>query len=94
MEGTEAFLAKYNFVDSGKVGNLGASYGGFMTMLLATKTDMFSASIAHAGISNLTSYWGEGWWGYLYSGEASKITFRGITLNFTASIALYFMPIK
>ena len=75
MEGTEAFLAKYNFVDSSKVGNLGASYGGFMTMLLATKTDMFSASIAHAGISNLTSYWGEGWWGYLYSGEASKNSF-------------------
>jgi len=75
MQGTEAFLAKYDFVDRSKVGNLGASYGGFMTMLLATKTDMFSASIAHAGISNLTSYWGEGWWGYLYSGEASKNSF-------------------
>ncbi|MDC9497284.1 MULTISPECIES: alpha/beta hydrolase family protein [unclassified Pseudoalteromonas] len=75
MQGTQAFLKKYDFVDSKKVGNLGASYGGFMTMLLATKTDMFSASIAHAGISNLTSYWGEGWWGYLYSGEASKNSF-------------------
>ena len=75
MQGTHAFLKKYDFVDSKKVGNLGASYGGFMTMLLATKTDMFSASIAHAGISNLTSYWGEGWWGYLYSGEASKNSF-------------------
>lgn len=75
IEGTHAFLNKYPYVDSNKVGNLGASYGGFMTMLLATKTDMFSASIAHAGISNLTSYWGEGWWGYLYSGEASKNSF-------------------
>lgn len=75
MQGTHAFLKKYDFVDSKKVGNLGASYGGFMTMLLATKTDIFSASIAHAGISNLTSYWGEGWWGYLYSGEASKNSF-------------------
>ncbi|MEL0641986.1 prolyl oligopeptidase family serine peptidase [Pseudoalteromonas aliena] len=75
IEGTHAFLNKYQYVDSNKVGNLGASYGGFMTMLLATKTDMFSASIAHAGISNLTSYWGEGWWGYLYSGEASKNSF-------------------
>ncbi|TMO79900.1 S9 family peptidase [Pseudoalteromonas sp. S3776] len=75
IQGTQAFLKKYDFVDSKKVGNLGASYGGFMTMLLATKTDMFSASIAHAGISNLTSYWGEGWWGYLYSGEASKNSF-------------------
>ncbi|WP_372762466.1 prolyl oligopeptidase family serine peptidase [Pseudoalteromonas sp.] len=75
IAGTEAFLNKYNYVDRNKVGNLGASYGGFMTMLLATKTDLFSASISHAGIANLTSYWGEGWWGYLYSGEASKNSF-------------------
>jgi len=72
INGTRAFLNQYPFVDSKRVGNLGASYGGFMTMLLATKTDMFSASIAHAGISNITSYWGQGWWGYLYSAEASK----------------------
>jgi dipeptidyl aminopeptidase/acylaminoacyl peptidase len=75
IQGTQAFLDKYSFVDKSKVGNLGASYGGFMTMLLATRTDMFSASIAHAGISNITSYWGQGWWGYLYSGEASKNSF-------------------
>ncbi|MDK2597484.1 alpha/beta hydrolase family protein [Pseudoalteromonas obscura] len=72
IEGTNAFLSAYQFVDKDRLGNLGASYGGFMTMTLATKTDMFSASISHAGISNLTSYWGHGWWGYLYSSEASK----------------------
>ncbi|KZN58100.1 hypothetical protein N473_04995 [Pseudoalteromonas luteoviolacea CPMOR-1] len=72
IEGTNAFLDAYQFVDKKRLGNLGASYGGFMTMTLATKTDMFSASISHAGISNLTSYWGHGWWGYLYSAEASK----------------------
>jgi acylaminoacyl-peptidase len=75
IAGTRAFTEKYPFVDKTKLGNLGASYGGFMTMLLATKTDMFSASISHAGISNITSYWGQGWWGYLYSGEASKNSF-------------------
>ncbi|WKD22221.1 prolyl oligopeptidase family serine peptidase [Pseudoalteromonas sp. KG3] len=72
MQGTQALLKQYPFIDKQRLGNLGASYGGFMTMLLTTKTDMFSASIAHAGISNITSYWGQGWWGYLYSGEASK----------------------
>lgn len=75
MQGTQALLKQYPFIDKQRLGNLGASYGGFMTMLLATKTDMFSASIAHAGISNITSYWGQGWWGYLYSGEASKNSF-------------------
>ncbi|MEJ6475493.1 alpha/beta hydrolase family protein [Pseudoalteromonas piscicida] len=73
--GTKEFVKAYPFVDDKRLGNLGASYGGFMTMLLTTKTDLFSASISHAGISNITSYWGQGWWGYLYSGEASKGSF-------------------
>lgn len=75
IEGTQRFLEAHDFVDADRVGNLGASYGGFMTMLLATKTDLFAASMSHAGISNITSYWGQGWWGFLYSGEASKGSF-------------------
>lgn len=75
IEGTKRFLDEHRFVDSDRVGHMGASYGGFMTMLLATKTDIFAASMSHAGISNLTSYWGEGWWGFAYSGEASKGSF-------------------
>ncbi|EGN74300.1 dipeptidyl aminopeptidase/acylaminoacyl peptidase [Idiomarina sp. A28L] len=75
IQGTEEFLAAHSFVDADRVGHMGASYGGFMTMLLATMTDLYSASMSHAGISNITSYWGQGWWGFLYSGEASKGSF-------------------
>ncbi len=75
IEGSQRFLDSHDFVDSERVGNIGASYGGFMTMYLATKTDLFAASISHAGISTLTSYWGEGWWGYGYSGIASRGSF-------------------
>lgn len=75
IQGTQRFIDQHEFVDGSRVGNLGASYGGFMTMLLATKTDIFAASMSHAGISNLTSYWGAGWWGFGYSGEASKGSF-------------------
>ncbi|MDP2562625.1 S9 family peptidase [Psychrobium sp. 1_MG-2023] len=75
IEGTREFAKAHSFVDSTKIGNLGASYGGFMTMQLATKTDVFAASMSHAGISNLSNYWGYGWWGYLYSGVASKGSF-------------------
>lgn len=38
-----------------------------MTQYLQTKTDLFAAAVSHAGISNVTSYWGEGYWGYSYS---------------------------
>lgn len=75
IESTQAFVNAHPFVDRKRLGNMGASYGGFMTMYLATKTDLFSASISHAGISNLTSYWGHGWWGYAYSGIATKGNF-------------------
>lgn len=71
IEGTKKFIAAHSFVDGTKIGNIGASYGGFMTQYLITKTDIFSASVSHAGISNITSYWGEGYWGYSYSAGAS-----------------------
>jgi hypothetical protein len=45
------------FLDGARVGSIGASYGGFMSMHLATLIDMFAASISHAGISALTGYW-------------------------------------
>jgi dipeptidyl aminopeptidase/acylaminoacyl peptidase len=82
IESTQAFVMAHPFVDKERVGNMGASYGGFMTMYLATKTDFFSASISHAGISNLTSYWGHGWWGYGYSGVATKGSFPWNNSNF------------
>ncbi len=75
IDATKAFVAEHKFVDGKRLANMGASYGGFMTMLLATKTDLFAASISHAGISNLSEYWGYGWWGYSYSGVASRGSF-------------------
>ena len=71
MEGTKKFTASHSFVDGSKIGNIGASYGGFMTMYLLTKTDMYAASVSHAGISDITGYWGQGYWGYTYSAGAS-----------------------
>ena len=67
IEGTKKFCEAHAFVNAKKIGCIGASYGGFMTQYLQTKTDIFAAAISHAGISDHTSYWGEGYWGYSYS---------------------------
>ena len=67
IEGTRRFCQEHPYVDSTKIGCMGASYGGFMTMYLQTRTDLFAAAISHAGIANHTSYWGQGYWGYNYS---------------------------
>ena len=75
IEGVKAFTAAHDYVDAAKIGCIGASYGGFMTMYLQTRTDLFATAISHAGISSLTGYWGKGWWGYAYSGIASRNSF-------------------
>ncbi|MCU4164317.1 prolyl oligopeptidase family serine peptidase [Carboxylicivirga caseinilyticus] len=72
IDGTKQFLAAHPTADSENVGCIGASYGGFTTMMLQTRTDIFKTAIAHAGISDISSYWGEGYWGYSYSAGATK----------------------
>lgn len=67
IEGTKRFCLEHPYVDAKHIGCLGASYGGFMTQYLQTQTDLFAAAVSHAGISDHTHYWSEGYWGYSYS---------------------------
>lgn len=71
IEGTRKFCEEHPYVNEKKIGCLGASYGGFMTQYLQTQTDLFAAAVSHAGISNVTSYWGEGYWGVGYNAVAA-----------------------
>jgi dipeptidyl aminopeptidase/acylaminoacyl peptidase len=75
ITGVRKVLVAKPFLDASRVGCHGGSYGGFTTMLLATRTDIFRSCIALYGISNITSYWGAGWWGFLYSGVATAGSF-------------------
>lgn len=75
IEGVNQFLDAHPYADRERVGAIGASYGGFMTMLLMTRTDIFAAGVSHAGISNIASYWGEGFWGFQYSAIATAYSF-------------------
>ncbi len=67
IDATRQFALDVPQVDAGKIGCVSASYGGFMTQYLLTKDNPFACGISHAGISDHTSYWGEGYWGYTYS---------------------------
>lgn len=73
--GTTKFLDSHSFIDAKRIGCIGASYGGFMTMLIQTRTNLFSAAAAHAGISSIASYWGEGYWGHLYNAVSAANSF-------------------
>jgi dipeptidyl aminopeptidase/acylaminoacyl peptidase len=58
LAGVDAVSA-LGLTDPQRVGLMGSSYGGFMTMWAVTQTDRFKAAIAGAGISNWQSYYGE-----------------------------------
>ena len=50
MSGLDAALAKYTWLDGGRVAALGASYGGFMINWINGHTDRFKALVCHDGI--------------------------------------------
>jgi dipeptidyl aminopeptidase/acylaminoacyl peptidase len=51
--------AKVAPIDVNRVGIIGWSYGGYMTMWAVTQTDRFKAAVAGAGIVNWQSYYGQ-----------------------------------
>ena len=66
IEGTQKLIAAKPYVDGRKLGAYGGSYGGFITLDLVTKTNLFAAAVDMYGISNIASYFGGGTWGHLY----------------------------
>jgi dipeptidyl aminopeptidase/acylaminoacyl peptidase len=46
-------------IDPGRLGIMGWSYGGYMTMWTVTQTTRFKAAVAGAGIANWQSYYGQ-----------------------------------
>lgn len=51
-----------NSVDPDKVGLVGHSWGGYQAQFVPTYTDIFAASVAGAGISNLITMYGSMFW--------------------------------
>jgi dipeptidyl aminopeptidase/acylaminoacyl peptidase len=46
-------------IDAARLGIMGGSYGGYMTMWTVTQTHLFKAAVAQAGVSDWLSYYGE-----------------------------------
>jgi len=46
-------------IDDDRLGIMGYSYGGYMTMWAVTQTQRFKAAVAGAGVANWLSYYGE-----------------------------------
>jgi dipeptidyl aminopeptidase/acylaminoacyl peptidase len=56
LAGVEAALAGHPWLDAGRMGIEGVSYGGQLTNWILTQTDRFKAAVPTAGIANLVSF--------------------------------------
>lgn len=56
LQGTDAALRRYQWIDRDRIGVEGGSYGGQLTNWLVTQTDRYAAAIPRAGIANLISF--------------------------------------
>ena len=50
------FLKTLDFVDPQRIGIMGWSYGGFMTLMALTTTDVFKAGVAGAPVTDWRLY--------------------------------------
>jgi dipeptidyl aminopeptidase/acylaminoacyl peptidase len=57
INGIDAALAKFPFLDGSRMGVTGGSYGGYMTNWVVTQTSRFRAGVAIASLSNLVSFY-------------------------------------
>jgi dipeptidyl aminopeptidase/acylaminoacyl peptidase len=55
MNGVDAILAKYSWIDEERLGVTGGSYGGFMTNWIVSHTNRFKAAVTLRSISNFVS---------------------------------------
>lgn len=64
MAGVDAALVRAPWVDRGRLGVTGGSYGGYMTNWIVTQTDRFRAAVTQRSICNMVSKWGTSDIGY------------------------------
>ena len=55
MNGVDAILTKYSWIDRDRLGVKGGSYGGFMTNWIVGHTNMFKAAVTLRSLSNFIS---------------------------------------
>jgi len=55
VSGTKAMLERYSFIDRENLGIQGQSWGGYQVAWLITRTNLFSAAMAGAPVSNMIS---------------------------------------
>ena len=85
----ETAVARYEFCDSGRLGIMGGSYGGFMTSWLVGHTNMFKAALSERAVNNWISFFGSSDNGHVFKGEIGSWPFEDIDAYLKISPTTY-----
>jgi dipeptidyl aminopeptidase/acylaminoacyl peptidase len=73
MQGLDAVLEQYDWIDSERLGVTGGSHGGFLTNWIISQTDRFKAAVTQRSVSNWISAAGQ----QQYTPREMRIEFGG-----------------
>ena len=94
MNGVDAALAKYPWIDTDRLGVTGGSYGGFMTNWIVGHTNRFKAAVTLRSISNFVSDDGTRDGAYGHADDFSGDIFEKFDLYWNASPLKYAKNVK
>lgn len=94
MNGLDAALKKYPWIDSDRMGVTGGSYGGFMTNWIVGHTDRFKAAVTLRSLSNFISDDGTRDGAYGHSSDFGGDIFQKMDLYWDRSPLKYAKSVK
>jgi dipeptidyl aminopeptidase/acylaminoacyl peptidase len=94
MNGVDAILAKYPWIDRDRLGVTGGSYGGFMTNWIVGHTTRFKAAVTLRSISNFVSDDGTRDGAYGHADDFGGDIFERFDAYWTASPLKYVRNVK
>jgi dipeptidyl aminopeptidase/acylaminoacyl peptidase len=94
MNGVDAILAKYAWIDRDRLGVTGGSYGGFMTNWIVSHTNRFKAAVTLLIISNFVSDDGTRDGAYGHADDFTGDIFEKFDVYWNASPLKYVKNVK
>ncbi len=94
MAGVDAVIAKNPWIDTGRMGVTGGSYGGYLTNWIVSHNDRFKAAVTLRSISNFVSDDGTRDGAYGHEGDFKGMVFDAYDQYWAASPLKYVKDVK
>lgn len=82
-------VRRCDFIDGGRLGVIGGSYGGYMTSWIVGHSDRFKAAVSERAVNHLVSQWGSSDFGWDFKGYCGSFLFEDVDAYLRMSPATY-----